>query len=195
MIDRWLLSPRFQVVDVLKDLKDGHHYELFSSMLVFLKSVKPTERVIKKLISLQNFNDQLVSPISVWWLDKFSDSVLNVLESFLNTAVTNMDDKRLSLLVQYIEMICEAVDQDHKLYKQDGLWKLIKTSWGFISLSVKKTCPKVEQVIKDYREGEESSAAPSDQSEEEEEEEEEEVKPASRRTSKRRREVLDSDEE
>ena len=56
-----LITSSNQVVDVLKDLKDSHHYELFSSMLVFLKSVKPTERVIKKLITLQHFKDQLVS--------------------------------------------------------------------------------------------------------------------------------------
>ena len=51
----------FQVIDVLKDIKDTHHFELFSSMLIFLKSVKPTEKVVKKIIFLQNFEDQLVS--------------------------------------------------------------------------------------------------------------------------------------
>ena len=50
-----------QVIDVLKDIKDTHHFELFSSMLIFLKSVKPTEKVVKKIIFLQNFEDQLVS--------------------------------------------------------------------------------------------------------------------------------------
>ena len=53
-----------QVIDVLKDIKDTHHFELFSSMLIFLKSVKPTEKVVKKIIFLQNFEDQLVSFIS-----------------------------------------------------------------------------------------------------------------------------------
>ena len=52
-----------QVIDVLKDIKDTHHFELFSSMLIFLKSVKPTEKVVKKIIFLQNFEDQLVSLI------------------------------------------------------------------------------------------------------------------------------------
>ena len=46
---------------MLKDIKDTHHFELFSSMLIFLKSVKPTEKVVKKIIFLQNFEDQLVS--------------------------------------------------------------------------------------------------------------------------------------
>ena len=49
-----------QVIDVLKDIKDTHHFELFSSMLIFLKSVKPTEKVVKKIIFLQNFEEQLV---------------------------------------------------------------------------------------------------------------------------------------
>ena len=49
---------------MLKDIKDTHHYELFSSMLIFLKSVKPTEKVVKKIIFLQNFEEQLVSVTS-----------------------------------------------------------------------------------------------------------------------------------
>lgn len=181
--------PSESVIDVLKDIKDTYHYELFSSMLIFLKSVKPTEKVVKKIILLQNFEVQLVIPITIWWIDKYGEGVIRIIEGFVGAAVSSMDDKRLNILVHFVETICKSVDSTHMIFNQANLWRHIKSSYSFLSATVKENSINVARMMKQER-----KLSSQDESESESENESEEERP---KMSKRKREVsvLDSDDD
>ena len=47
-------------------------------------------------------------PITVWWIDKYGEGVIRIIEGFIGSAVSSMDDKRLNILVQFVETICKV---------------------------------------------------------------------------------------
>ena len=49
-----------------------------------------------------------VIPITVWWIDKYGEGVIRIIEGFIGSAVSSMDDKRLNILVQFVETICKV---------------------------------------------------------------------------------------
>ena len=49
-----------------------------------------------------------VVPICVWWIEKYSEGVIRIIENFISAAVSSMDDRRLNILVQFVEMICKV---------------------------------------------------------------------------------------
>ena len=143
--------PSETVIDVLKDLKDCNPYEMLSSMLIFLKSIKPSEKIVKKIIFLQNFEETLVIPIVLWWIDKYEDGMIRIIEGFVVSAVSGMDDKRLNIIVGLIEKICNTIDSSHIIYEATALWTQIRTSYSFLSPLVKKECVNIQRWVPSTR--------------------------------------------